>query len=123
MANYPILGRSDDSISRDGKIIYLFELKESISSINGVQECEIIVIQSNNKNLITAHIVLNNEYRQNSENIIKNIFKLFPEIDGVKLYDFFGINATSGKCDKDAMAHNKDGYLQYKDEVISVINF
>ena len=31
-------------------------------------------------------------------------------IDGVKYYDVFGINATSGKCDREAMSEDLNNY-------------
>lgn len=121
--SYLILGRNDDFIEKNGKNVYLFELKEMVSDISGVQECEIIVIHSGNHKYVTVHCVINKEKRFDTESIIRDICNSSEYIDGVKMYDSFGINATSGKCDKEAMRQCKMGYYIYHEGSIQHINF
>lgn len=121
--SYLVLGRSDDSVIKDGKTIYLFELKETISEIDGVQECEVVTIQSDNKQYITVHCVINKQDCFNKNTIIQDICNSSKYIDGVKIYDVFGINATSGKCDKEAMKQCKTDYYIYREGQIKNIDF
>lgn len=108
--SFLVLGRSDDSVSRDGKIHYLFDLKEQISSIDGIQECEVLKTCVGNDTLITVHCVISNTAGKSEEIISRDIFTITPVVDGIKFYPYFAINATSGKCDREAMCQEKEGF-------------
>lgn len=106
--SYLVLGRESDNAYKDNKKIYLFDLKEQINELVEIQECEVLKL---NNEIITVHVVLKKEYKNNYENVIRKIYEIMNnKIDGVKLYDAFGINATSGKCDREAMQANWDNY-------------
>lgn len=122
--SYLTLGRTSNSVIRNDRIIYLFDIKEKLNEICGIQECEVIKISSStDEDYITAHIVLNENYKEQKNIILKQIFKLFTDIDGVKFYESFGINATSGKCDIEAMSSDRNNYLYLKDDEICNVSF
>lgn len=103
------LGRAGDSVIKNGKVLYLFDLKEDISNIYGIQECEVLCM-SNTINTITVHIILTDEYKRKYDEMIRNIYEEVENIDAVKIYDTFGVNATSGKCDREKMKNETTGY-------------
>lgn len=112
--SYLVLGRCSDSVIKDGKTIYLFDLKEQISNLKEIQECEVISLGEDDFD-VTVHVVVKDEYKENIESLVQKIMSVSEYIDGVKFYDVFGINATSGKCDKSAMKNDKSGYVSYRD--------
>lgn len=58
---------------------------------------------------------------ENRQNVLEDIQIVSEEIDGIKIYECFGINATSGKCDRESMAESLDDYFLVKDdEVVSI---
>lgn len=118
-----VLGRASDKATKGDVNYYLFELKELISQISGVQECEVLSIKNHNHDYITVHIVLTNEAKNIKEEIIQTIQQKFSMIDGVKFYDIFGINATSGKCDRESMQEDLENYFALVDGHLSEINF
>lgn len=121
--SYSVLGRAMDYVKKSDKIYYLFDLKEKISNIVGIQECEVLSIKGNTNDLITVHVVLSTEGKQNKNNVLKEIYKTASVIDGVKFYDYFGINATSGKCDREAMQEDINGYYRLSNGHIELIDF
>lgn len=108
--SFLVLGRSDDSVPRGGKIHYLFDLKEQISSIDGVQECEVLKTLVENDTLITVHCVIGSTSGRSEEVVSRDIFKIAPIVDGIKFYPHFAINATSGKCDRETMCKELDNF-------------
>lgn len=102
--SYSVLGRADDCVHKEGKVYYLFDIKEQVSEIEGVQECEVLGVKVGQKSLITVHCVLSNQGAEQEERIIQAIYQAVPAVDGIKVYTSFGINATSGKCDRETMA-------------------
>lgn len=102
--SYSVLGRADDCVHKEGNVYYLFDIKEQVSEIEGVQECEVLRIKAGQKSLITVHCVLSNQGAEQEEKIVQAIYQAVPAVDGIKVYTSFGINATSGKCDREAMA-------------------
>ena len=104
------LGRAKDSAKKNGETYYLFNLKEQINAIPEVQECEVLSIPNNGNDYITVHIVLKEEAKNRKEDVIRKIYAVASMIDGVKYYDVFGINATSGKCDREAMSEDLNNY-------------
>lgn len=110
--SYYVLGRKSDYIIKNNEKIYLFDLKEEISKLKEIKECEIINLIDED-NSITCHIVLNNDFKDKYQEITKKI-SLMPNIgkyiSGIKFYNVFGINTTSGKCDREAMKKDKKGY-------------
>lgn len=111
--SYLVLGRCSDSVIKDDKIIYLFDIKEKISNLEEIQECEVISLGEDDID-ITVHVVVKDKYKENIEALTQKIMSVCEYIDGVKFYDAFGINATSGKCDREAMKKDKNGYVVYK---------
>lgn len=104
------LGRAHDNTVKGEKEYYLFDLKEEISNIPGIQECEVLTMPSENEEIITVHIVLKEKYKEKREEIIKKIYEKVEVVDAVRFYDIFGINATSGKCDREQMRMETDDY-------------
>lgn len=117
------LGRAHDYAIKNDKKYYLFDLKEYVNSVPGVQECEVVKIKNGDQDYINAHILLTEDGKKNKEKVIKEIAKLTNEIDGIKIHDIFGINATSGKCDREAMSNDYQDYYQYNDGKIEMINY
>lgn len=116
--SFSVLGRIDDSVCRSGKTYYLFDIKEQVSAIDGVQECEVLKTQVETDELITVHCVINSTCEKSETAIAKDIFQVAPIVDGIKFYTCFAINATSGKCDREAMCKEfKNFYVQLNGEV------
>ena len=112
-----VLGRAKDSALKNGKTYYLFNLKEKINALPEVQECEVLSIPNNGNDYITVHIVLKEYAKNQKESVIRKINAMAEEVDAIKYYDVFGINATSGKCDREAMAEDlNDYYLASEDD-------
>jgi len=91
----------------------LFDIKEKISNLEEIQECEVISLGEDDID-VTVHVVVKDKYKENIEALTQKIMSVCEYIDGVKFYDAFGINATSGKCDREAMKKDKNGYVVYK---------
>ena len=117
------LGRAKDYAIKDNQKYYLFDLKEAINGISGVQECEVVKIKNGDQDYITAHILLTEEGKMKKQEIVKEICNLTKAIDGVKYHDIFGINATSGKCDREAMSEDFENYYKYQDNNMYEFNF
>ncbi len=117
------LGRAQDSVIKNGKVNYLFDLKEAISSIPGVQECEVLKMQNTDNPIITVHIVLKDNYKEKKSEIINEIYKQAQIIDGIKFYNVFGINATSGKCDREAMQNELNDFYSIQNGQIVLNDF
>lgn len=120
--SYSVLGRAMDFAKKDNKTYYLFDLKEKISSISGIQECEVLSIKKGLDDLITVHVVLSMSGKQNKTKVLKDIYNIATIIDGVKFYDYFGINATSGKCNREAMQEDLTGYYGFNNNQIEVFD-
>ena len=86
------------------------DLKEQINAIPEVQECEVLSIPNNGQDYITVHIVLKEKAKSRKDEIVKKIYEVASVVDGIKYYDVFGINATSGKCDREAMSEDLANY-------------
>lgn len=121
--SYSVLGRAMDYARKADKVYYLFDLKEKISTIVGIQECEVLSIKGKADNLITVHVVLSTEGKRNKNDVLKEIYKSTSVIDGVKFYDYFGINATSGKCDREAMQEDLSGYYRLDNGQVEFVDF
>lgn len=117
------LGRASDKAKKAQNEVYLFDIKELINDIPGVQECEIIRIPGLNDDFITAHIIVKDSYKGKINEVIKAICDKVKLIDAVRIYDIFGINATSGKCDREAMSKETNDYLVISDGVVCGANF
>lgn len=120
--SYLVHGRSFDTTTKNGKSYYLFDLKEQLSNIEGIQECEVIAIPGE-ENYITARVVIANDYQNRKEEILKQIQKVSDIIDASKVYEKFGINATSGKCDIPAMRQEFTGFVSYENDDRKEIEF
>ena len=118
-----VLGRAKDSATKDGKVYYLFNLKEQINALPEVQECEVLSIPNNGNDYITVHIVLKEYAKEQKEEVIRKIYELANEVDAIKYYDVFGINATSGKCDREAMEEDLTDYYLASSEDINKVDF
>ena len=121
--SFLVLGRASDLVKKNDKDYYLFDLKEKISDIPGVQECEVVSIKNEEEDFITVHLVLMDEYKSRKEEVVKNIYSVIEFIDGIHFYDKFGINPTSGKCDKDSMKKEFEGYYALIDNDVKNISF
>lgn len=120
--SYSVLGRADDCVHKDGKAHYLFDIKEQVSGIEGVQECEVLGVKEGQRTLITVHCVLSNQGTEREEEIVQAIYQAVPVVDGVKIYASFGINATSGKCDREAMSMERsDFYVCQDNQIIKTV--
>lgn len=117
------LGRSFDFVNKNGEDIYLFDIKEVISDIEEIQECEVLTIPNSQSPIITVHLVLKKEYKDCMENVVKKIYELTDYVDAVKFYDNFGINATSGKCDREAMCQEMQGFYFVENGLVKEVNF
>ncbi len=120
---YITLGRSYDLVEKDGEEFYLFDLKEKISNIPGVQECEVLTMPNVEESIVTVHLVIKDEYLDKIDEIQKAIYELTKMIDGIKIYDSFGINATSGKCDRESMCRETTGYYSLENGKICETTF
>lgn len=107
--SYLVLGRKNDKVVINGEDVYLFDLKEQISNISGILECEVISLD-NEEMRITVHCVI--DQNKNKDDIINSIKQVSSYIDAIKLYDTFPINLTSGKCDRNAMSQDTSGYIK-----------
>lgn len=121
--SFSVLGRANDSVCRRGKTYYLFDIKEHISAIDGVQECEVLETHKGTESLITVHCVISNAYEKSEEMLAANIFQAVPVVDGVKFYTHFMINATSGKCDREAMCQEYSNFYVLCDGKVLLKNF
>ncbi len=123
--SYSVLGRAMDYAKKADKTYYLFDLKEKISNIVGIQECEVLSIKGKTEtnDLITVHVVLSTNGEENKSKVLKEIYNTISIVDGVKFYDYFGINATSGKCDRKAMQEDLNGYYRFINDQIELFDF
>ena len=121
--SYLVLGRAHDKVNKNGLNYYLFDIKEMISDIKGIQECEVLSTHVGDEEKITVHIVLNDEYANSKNSIIRKIYTKTPMIDAVKFYDKFGINATSGKCDREAMKNEMTDFYILDNNGIKNIDY
>lgn len=117
--SFAVLGRADDCVKKSGKLYYLFDLKEQISDMDGILECEVLTAGAKVNELITVHLVPNISDEEHEEKIAEKILKDFPAADGVKFYKAFGINATSGKCDREAMSKETQGFYIMRNGCVS----
>lgn len=122
--SFLVLGRASDLTIKNDKEYYLFDLKEQICDIPGVQECEVVNIKNNDvDDFITVHLVLMDDYKDKQDEIVKKVYATIDFIDGVHFYDKFGINATSGKCDRTSMKNEDNGYFTVVDGNVLPVNF
>lgn len=108
--SYLVEGRAFDYVLKNQKKQYLFDIKEKLSNLKNVQECEVLSIKNEKQSFVTAHIVLSNAGKTSQREIITQIAENNQEIDAIKVYDKFGVNATSGKCDRETMQSTYTGY-------------
>lgn len=80
-----------------------------------MQECEVLKTKIGQKELITVHCVLSNQGSAHEKDVVYAIYQAAFVIDGVKIYNVFGINATSGKCDREAMAMERENFYVCRD--------
>lgn len=118
---YRVLGRSTDSyIDENDQMVYLFEIENTIANTKYVKECEIVALTIDGIKVPVAHIVLEENVRDLSEEILKFIneqcVKAMIE-KGIKvpyaykLREKFPTSPISGKRDYETLKYETEGYL------------
>lgn len=123
--SYLVLGRADDYAEKSNQLFYLFDIKEKISEMSDVQECEVLKMKStdHHSDYIVLHMIPVDMSLPTQKRILSKVETDFGMIDAVKFHSSFGINATSGKCDREAMSQDVDGYRLMRQGNIYNIQF
>ena len=108
-----VMGRINDSfISKTGKRVFLFHIKNAILENQYVKRCEVVKMDDSEGGLLAAHVVLAEDV--NVETAINDIHKKCVERldceeipEAYKVRDSFNLNSTSGKIDVEALKHDK----------------
>ncbi len=117
---YNVLGRSTDSfIDENGEIVYLFEIENLIANNKYVKECEMVPLTVNGKKVPVAHIVIEENAKDISDQVIKLIHeeceKEFENKSAVpyayKVRDKFPTSPISGKRDYETLKYETDDYI------------
>ena len=117
---YNVLGRSTDSfIDENGEIVYLFEIENLIANNKYVKECEMVPLTVNGKKVPVAHIVMEENAKDISDQVIKLIHeeceKEFENKSAVpyayKVRDKFPTSPISGKRDYETLKYETDDYI------------
>lgn len=117
------LGRAKDYAIKGSSKYYLFDLKEEINGIKGVQECEVVSMKNNGEDYINVHVLLTDYGKEHKDEVIRGIYNVASIVDGVKFHEIFGINATSGKCDREAMSEDLEDYYSLENGEIVETEF
>lgn len=119
---YNVLGRSTDSfVDSDGNTIYLFEIENMIANNKYVKECELVPLTVNGKKVPVAHIVLEEEAKKVSHDVLYLIHTdCLSKLENkesipfaYKLRDNFPTSPISGKRDYQTLKYETDDYLQF----------
>lgn len=114
---YSMLGRSSDSyVDENGQINYLFDIEYSLSLEDPVIEWEITAFKNeSNKYEVVGQVVLKNEFIGKEDEVIRYLCQKY-KLDGVKIYDSFGVSEVTGKRDYQFLKHDYNSYYIPNDD-------
>ena len=111
-----ILGRATDCYyTDDGKRVFQFDIEEVILQDDSVSDCK--VVQTTDKSMIVAHIILKDGCKQNSSEVISNIHKnCTDKLDDFaipthyKIRDSFPVH-SNGKRDNGSLKNDTEDLI------------
>lgn len=114
-----ILGRATDCYyTNDGKRVFQFDIEEVILQDDSVSDCK--VVQTTDKHMVVAHIILKDGCKQNEREIIAKIHKNctdkladFSLPTHYKIRDTFPVH-SSGKRDNEALKGDIENLIPIK---------
>lgn len=124
---YNVVGRSSDSFTDSkGNIVYLFDIENMIANNKYVKECELVPLTIDGKKVPVAHIVLEKNAVQLSEDILtlinKECISNLSNEEAIpfayKLRDKFPTSPISGKRDYDTLKYETEDYIKITDQGI-----
>lgn len=124
---YNVVGRSSDSFTDSkGNIVYLFDIENMIANNKYVKECELVPLTIGGKKVPVAHIVLEKNAVQLSEDILtlinKECISNLSNEEAIpfayKLRDKFPTSPISGKRDYDTLKYETEDYIKITDQGI-----
>ena len=112
-----ILGRATDCYyTDDGKRVFQFDIEEVILQDDSVSDCK--VVQTTDKSMIVAHIILKDDCERNEQEIIANIHKTctdkledFAIPTHYKIRDSFPVH-SNGKRDNGALKNDMNDLIK-----------
>jgi len=122
---YNVVGRSSDSFTDSkGNIVYLFDIENMIANNKYVKECELVPLTIGGKKVPVAHIVLEKNAVQLSEDILtlinKECISNLSNEEAIpfayKLRDKFPTSPISGKRDYDTLKYETEDYIKITDQ-------
>ncbi|MEG0577426.1 MAG: class I adenylate-forming enzyme family protein [Bacilli bacterium] len=124
---YNVMGRSTDSFTDSkGNIVYLFDIENMIADNKYVKECELVPLTIDGKKVPVAHIVLEKNAEQLSQEIltlineecISNLSNEEAIPFAYKLREKFPTSPISGKRDYETLRYETEDYIQVTDQGI-----
>ena len=124
-----ILGRASDKfISKTGREVFCFDIKNVILQNENIASCEVVALQKDNYYVPVVHIVLEENCRDSQESILDTIHHLCLdklEDDCIpcayKIRKNFPVK-SSGKKDMEALRQEKDGFFLPQNDTLVSIN-
>lgn len=116
--SYNMLGRDSDSyVDSQGKKNYLFDTEYALEIDDPVIEWEISAFKSSEKEYDkVAQIVLKPDFIGRESDVITQLCDKY-KLNGVKIYDSFGVSEVTGKRNYTELKNDKKDYLcPYDDE-------
>ena len=112
-----ILGRATDCYyTNDGKRVFQFDIEEVILQEDSVSDCK--VVQTVDKTMVVAHIILKEGCEQDAQEVIAKIHKncidkldVFALPTHYKIRDSFPVH-SNGKRDNGALKNDTDGLIE-----------
>lgn len=116
---YKVYGRLTDSyVDSMGKTNYLFDYENIISKHKGILECEAVSGTINGEKILIVHIVLRNDYKDKSQDVIIEIHKSFLRNTDLnlpycyKIRENFSTSPISGKRDYSSLVYETEGFVR-----------
>ncbi|MDO5569011.1 MAG: class I adenylate-forming enzyme family protein [bacterium] len=126
---YEVFGRITDSfINEKGESVYLFEYEQLIARHPAVLECEAVAITIDNKKVPVIHLVLKKDYKNKSEEVLREIYNLLLKEKSeympycFKIRDGFNTSPISGKRDYLSLLYETNGFINIdnKGQIINI---
>lgn len=119
-------GREKENIKINGTNILLAKIQNKVFECDLIDDCEVVVMDLDDKKIPVAHIVLKNKMISEEE-ALKELHIQFQSQSEIEPYAY-QIHDTlpvliSGKVDKPKLSNVKDGYIKYEEGKISDVDF
>lgn len=118
---YEVFGRKTDSfISKEGKIIYLFDIENKVEEIKFVKEAEIISLNINDENVPIAHVILDEKMNIDEKSAViyinEKLKESFSDSNYIpyayKIRKKFATSPISGKRDYKILESELDNFYK-----------